>query len=161
MPNLAQNETRGYTPQTRQQPQTTAYYVTGYPRYIEPEVYPNRPYMYETEMEGHYNVNPSYYRHEPHRNYGQDEMDGLTHNLYATLRPSKSRPPSRNENIVKNMQKAEVVEHLRGWYNRQHRQPGYDTYSGPQQNLGYRTMSSSYVRSESTTSYSTGERTVA
>uniref|UniRef100_A0A672QI44 FERM domain containing 4B n=1 Tax=Sinocyclocheilus grahami TaxID=75366 RepID=A0A672QI44_SINGR len=155
MPNLAQNETRGYTPQPHQQPTTTAYYVTGYPRYIEPEVYPNGPYMYETEMEGHYNVNPSYYRHGPHGNYGQDEMDGLAHNLYATLRPSRNRPPSRNENIVKNMQRGEVVEHLRGWYNRQHRQQGYDTYRGPQQNLGYRTMSSSYVRSDSTTSYST------
>uniref|UniRef100_A0A8C1G9W3 FERM domain containing 4B n=1 Tax=Cyprinus carpio TaxID=7962 RepID=A0A8C1G9W3_CYPCA len=155
MPNLAQNETRGYTPQPPQQPTTTAYYVTGYPRYIEPEVYPNGPYMYETEMEGHYNVNPSYYRHDPHGNYGQDEIDGLAHNLYATLRPSRNRPPSRNENIVKNMQRAEVVEHLRGWYNRQHRQQGYDTYRGPQQNLGYRTMSSSYVRSDSTTSYST------
>uniref|UniRef100_A0A8C1Z9Q8 FERM domain containing 4Ba n=1 Tax=Cyprinus carpio TaxID=7962 RepID=A0A8C1Z9Q8_CYPCA len=158
MPNLAQNETRGYTPQPPQQPTTTAYYVTGYPRYIEPEVYPNGPYMYETEMEGHYNVNPSYYRHDPHGNYGQDEIDGLAHNLYATLRPSRNRPPSRNENIVKNMQRAEVVEHLRGWYNRQHRQQGYDTYRGPQQNLGYRTMSSSYVRSDSTTSYSTGEK---
>lgn len=157
MPNLAQNETRGYTPQPRQQPTTTAYYVTGYPRYIEPEVYPNGPYMYETEMEGHYNVNPSYYRRDPHQNYGQDEIDGLAHNIYATLRPSRNRPPSRNENIVKNMQKAEVVEHLRGWYNRQHRQPGYDTYREPQQNLGYRTMSSSYVRRDSTTSYSTGE----
>ncbi|XP_016146486.1 FERM domain-containing protein 4B-like [Sinocyclocheilus grahami] len=155
MPNLAQNDTRGYTPQPRQQPITTAYYVTGYPRYIEPEVYPNEPYMYETEMEGHYNVNPSYYRHDPHGNYGQDEIDGLAHNIYATLRPSRNRPPSRNENSVKNMQRAEVVEHLRGWYNRQHRQQGYDTYRGPQQNLGYRTMSSSYVRSDSTTSYST------
>ncbi|XP_016374473.1 FERM domain-containing protein 4B-like [Sinocyclocheilus rhinocerous] len=153
MPNLAQNETRGYTPQPHQQPTTTAYYVTGYPRYIEPEVYPNGPY--ETEMEGHYNVNPSYYRHGPHGNYGKDEIDGLSHNLYATLRPSRNRPPSRNENIVKNMQRGEVVEHLRGWYNRQHRQQGYDTYRGPQQNLGYRTMSSSYVRSDSTTSYST------
>uniref|UniRef100_A0A671NSR9 FERM domain-containing protein 4B-like n=1 Tax=Sinocyclocheilus anshuiensis TaxID=1608454 RepID=A0A671NSR9_9TELE len=144
MPNLAQNETRGYTPQPHQQPTTTAYYVTGYPRYIEPEVYPNGPYMYETEMEGHYNVNSSYYRHGPHGNYGQDEIDGLAHNLYATLRPSRNRTPSRNENIVKNMQRGEVVEHLRGWYNRQHRQQGYDTYRGPQQNLGYRTMSSSY-----------------
>ncbi|XP_050969029.1 FERM domain-containing protein 4B isoform X3 [Labeo rohita] len=155
MPNLAQNDTRGYTPQPRQQPTTTAYYVTGYPRYIEPEVHPNGPYMYETEMEGHYNVNPSYYRHDPHGNYGQDEIDGLAHNLYATLRPSRTRPPSRNENIVKNMQRAEVVEHLRGWYNRQHRQQGYDTYRAPQQNMGYRTMSSNYVRSDSTTSYST------
>ncbi|XP_051753269.1 FERM domain-containing protein 4B isoform X2 [Ctenopharyngodon idella] len=155
MPNLAQNDTRGYTSQPLQQPTTTAYYVTGYPRYIEPEVYPNGPYMYETEMEGHYNVNPSYPRHDPHGNYGQDEIDGLAHNLYATLRPPRNRPPSRNENFARNMQRAEVVEHLRGWYNRQHKQPGYDTYRGPQQNLGYRTMSSSYVRSDSTASYST------
>lgn len=155
MPNLAQNDTRGYTSQPLQQPTTTAYYVTGYPRYIEPEVYPNGPYVYETEMEGHYNVNPSYPRHDPHGNYGHDEIDGLAHNLYATLRPPRNRPPSRNESFARNMQKAEVVEHLRGWYNRQHKQPGYDTYRGPQQNLGYRTMSSSYVRSDSTASYST------
>ncbi|XP_059415927.1 FERM domain-containing protein 4B-like isoform X2 [Carassius carassius] len=155
MPNLAQNDTQGYTPQPRQQPTTTAYYVTGYPRYIEPEVYPNGPYMYETEMEGHYNVNPSYYRHNPHGNYGQDEIDGLAHNLYATLRPSRNRPPSRIENPVTNNQRAEVVEHLRVWYNRQQRQQGYEAYRGPQQNLGYRTMSSRYVRNDSTTSYST------
>ncbi|XP_026069241.1 FERM domain-containing protein 4B-like isoform X2 [Carassius auratus] len=155
MPNLAQNDTQGYTPQPRQQPTTTAYYVTGYPRYIEPEVYPNGLYMYETEMEGHYNVNPSYYRHNPHGNYGQDEIDGLTHNLYATLRPSGTRRPSRMENPVTNNQRAEVVEHLRVWYNRQQRQQGYEAYRGPQQNLGYRTMSSRYVRNDSTTSYST------
>ncbi|XP_056109688.1 FERM domain-containing protein 4B isoform X3 [Rhinichthys klamathensis goyatoka] len=155
MPNLAQNDTRGYTSQPRQQPTTTAYYVTGYPRYMEPEVYPNGPYMYETEMEGHYNVNPSYPRHDPHGNYGHDEIDGLAHNLYATLRPPRNRPPSRNENFARSMQRAEVVEHLRGWYSRQNKQPGYDTYRGPQQNLGYRTMSSSYVRSDSTASYST------
>ncbi|XP_051562284.1 FERM domain-containing protein 4B-like isoform X2 [Myxocyprinus asiaticus] len=154
MPNLAQNDSRCYTTQPRQQPATTAYYVTGYPRYTEPEMYPNGPYMYETEMEGHYNVNPSYHRHDPYRNYGQDEMDGMSQNLYATLRPSRNRPPSRNENFVKSMQRADVAEHLRGWYNRQHRQQGYDTYRSPQQNLGYRTMSSSYVRSDSTASYS-------
>ncbi|XP_026117246.1 FERM domain-containing protein 4B-like isoform X5 [Carassius auratus] len=152
MPNLTQNETRGYTPQPRQQPTTTAYYVTEYPRYLEPDVYKIGPYMYETEMEGHYPVNPRYYRHDPYGNYGQDEIDGSAHNLYATLRPPRNRPPSSNE---KNMQKAEVVEHLRVWYNRQQRQQGYDPYRGPQQNLGYRTMSSSYVRSDSTTSYST------
>lgn len=158
MPNLAQNDTRGYTSQPRQQPTTTAYYVTGYPRYMEPEVYPNGPYVYETEMEGHYNVNPSYPRHDPHGNYGHDEIDGLAHNLYATLRPPRNRPPSRNENFARHMQRAEVVEHLRGWYSRQNKQQGYDTYRGPQQNLGYRTMSSSYVRSDSTASYSTGEK---
>lgn len=157
MPNLAQNDTRGYISQSQHPQTTTAYYVTGYPRYIEPEVYPNGPYMYESEMEGHYNVNPSYHRHEPHGNYAQDEMDGLSHNLYATLRPPRNRPPSRNENLVKNMQRAEVVEHLRGWYNRQHKPQGYDAYRAPQQSLNYRTMSTSYVRSDSTASYSTGE----
>ncbi|XP_056316345.1 FERM domain-containing protein 4B isoform X2 [Danio aesculapii] len=155
MPNLAQNDTRGYISQPQHPQTTTAYYVTGYPRYIEPEVYPNGPYMYESEMEGHYNVNPSYHRHEPHGNYAPDEMDGLSHNLYATLRPPRNRPPSRNENLVKNMQRAEVVEHLRGWYNRQHKPQGYDAYRVPQQSLNYRTMSTSYVRSDSTASYST------
>ncbi|XP_073671292.1 FERM domain-containing protein 4B isoform X4 [Paramisgurnus dabryanus] len=155
MPNLAQNDSRYYTSQPQQQPTTTAYYVTGYPRYLEPEMYPSAPYVYETEMEGQYNINASYHRHDPYGNYVQDEMDGMPQNLYATLRPSRVRPPSRNENLAKSMQKLEVVEHLRGWYQRQHRQQGYDTYRPPsQQNLGYRTMSPSYVRSDSSASYS-------
>lgn len=127
---------------------------------MEPETYPKEPYMYETEMEGHYNVNASYHRHEPPGVYGQDEMDGMAHNMYATLRPSRNRPPSRNDNVAMSMPKAEVVEHLRGWYNRQHRQQGYDTYRHPQQNLGYRTISPGYVRSDSMASYSTGEKNV-
>ncbi|XP_056606395.1 FERM domain-containing protein 4B isoform X1 [Triplophysa dalaica] len=146
MPNLAQ---------PRHQPSTMAYYITGYPQYMEPETYPKEPYMYETEMEGHYNVNTSYHRHQPPGVYGQDEMDGIAHNMYATLRPSRNRPPSRNDNVAMSMPKAEVVEHLRGWYNRQHRQQGYDTYRHPQQNLGYRTISPGYVRSDSMASYST------
>ncbi|TRY82136.1 hypothetical protein DNTS_009454 [Danionella cerebrum] len=155
MPNLAQNDPHGYIPQPRQHQTTTAYYVTGYPRYIEPETYSNDPYMYETEMEGHYNVNSTYHRNDPHGNYVQDEIDGLAHNLYATLRPQRNRPPSRNESFVKNVQRAEVVEHLRGWYNRQHKPQSYDVYRGPQPNLSYRTMSTSYIRSDSTASYST------
>lgn len=160
MPNLAQNDSMSYTPQPRHQPSTMAYYITGYPQY-EPEMYPRDPYMYETEMEGHYTVNAPYHRHDPHAIYGQDEMDAMAPNVYATLRPTRNRPPSRNESVVgKNMQRSEVVEHLRGWYNRQHRQQGYDTYRHPQQNHGYRTISPGYARTDSMASYSTGEKDV-
>ncbi|KAL2091499.1 hypothetical protein ACEWY4_013762 [Coilia grayii] len=162
MPNLAQQD--AYRPPSR--PTTTAYYVTGYPCQADPEPYSNGAYAYENESEGHYSVNSSssYYYHQqqqhhqgtayhPHEAYrsssGYDELDGLSqHNPYATLRPPRNnRPPSRNENIHKNIQKALVAEHLRGWYNRNtgHKQPAaYDYDRGSQHSLGYQTMSSTY-----------------
>ena len=110
MPNLAQHhaqpEPRVHAYQPRPRPTTTAYYVTGYPSYPEPEPYyhNNGGYAYDSnEMEGHYSVNPSH--HQPHHPaayhaqdaYGRysDEPDaGMSSvsNLYATLRPSRSRP---------------------------------------------------------------------
>uniref|UniRef100_A0A674MK49 FERM domain containing 4B n=1 Tax=Takifugu rubripes TaxID=31033 RepID=A0A674MK49_TAKRU len=153
MPNLAQADARCYAYQPRGHPATTAYYVTGYPGYAEPDPYSNGLYMYENEMEGHYNVNASYnpppaaYRHrDMHTHYGNDEMDSMTHNLYATLRPPRNRPvPRSNEQVSKNIQKAAVAEHLRGWYQRNtaHKQAAYnyEYYDrGPQQCLGYQTM---------------------
>ncbi|KAI4878233.1 hypothetical protein NFI96_016272 [Prochilodus magdalenae] len=163
MPNLAQNDTRCYAYQPRARPTTTAYYVTGYPCYQEPEPYVNGSYVYENEVEGHYNVNPSYPvpaypTHDPYRGYGQDELDGMSQNPYATLRQARTRPPSRNENITKNMQKAMVAEHLRGWYNRNtgHKQAAYDYERGSQHSMAYRAAPGPYGFSDRAPSYSSG-----
>ncbi|XP_037304354.2 FERM domain-containing protein 4B isoform X2 [Pungitius pungitius] len=157
MPNLAQPDTRCHAHQPQARPTTTAYYVTGYPTYTEPEPYSDRVYMYHNDREGHYSVHPSYqhapttYRgHDVHGHYGADELDGMSHNLYATLRPPRSRPPPQaNEQVAKN-QKAAVAEHLRGWYHRNaaHKQPAYtyDYDRGSQQSLGYQTMAAPHSR---------------
>uniref|UniRef100_A0A8B9H2C3 FERM domain containing 4Ba n=1 Tax=Astyanax mexicanus TaxID=7994 RepID=A0A8B9H2C3_ASTMX len=166
MPNLAQNDAHCYGYQPRARPTTTAYYVTGYPCYPEPEPYMNGGgYVYENDMEGQYNVNPSYHTpaypaHDPYgRGYGQDDMDNLSQNPYATLRQARNRPPSRNENSSRHMQKAMVAEHLRGWYNRNmgHKQAAYEYERVPQQSVAYRIAPSGYGFSDRATSYSSGE----
>ncbi|XP_038551403.1 FERM domain-containing protein 4B isoform X4 [Micropterus salmoides] len=165
MPNLAQPDTRCYAYQPRARPTTTAYYVTGYPSYAEPESYSNGLYMYDSEMEGHYNVNPSYHptptayhSHDMHSHYSNDEIDGMSQNLYATLRPSRNRPvPRSNEQVSRNIQKALVSEHLRGWYQRNaaHKQTAYSFDRGSQQSVGYQTMPAPYSHNNRNTSYST------
>lgn len=163
MPNLAQPDARYYAPQPRARPTTTAYYVTGYPAYAEPEPYSNGVYVYDNETEGHYSVNPSPYHPAPayHAHYGADEMDGMSHsNPYATLRPPRNRqaaPPPQH--VSKNVQKALVAEHLRGWYQRNaaHKQAPYNSYDydrGSQQSLGYQTLPGPYGHSSRSTSYS-------
>ncbi|XP_068170983.1 FERM domain-containing protein 4B isoform X1 [Antennarius striatus] len=166
MPNLAQADPRSHAYQPRTRPTTTAYYVTGYPPYAAPEPYSNGVYMYDNEMEGHYNVNPHYQQtlapyhgHNMHGHYGNDEVDGMSQHPYATLRPPRSRPPPQsNEQVSKNIQKALVAEHLRGWYHRNaaHKQApyGYDYDRGSQQNLGYQTMPGPYGYNNRNTSYS-------
>ncbi|KAM3877978.1 FERM domain-containing protein 4B [Diretmus argenteus] len=166
MPNLAQPDTRCYAYQPRARPTTTAYYVTGYPTYTEPEPYSNGVYMYDNEMEGHYNVNPSYhptptaYRSQDmYGRYSNDEMDSMSQNPYATLRPPRNRPlPRSDEQVTKNIQKALVAEHLRGWYHRNTGQKqtayDYDYDRGSQQSLGYQTMPSPYNRTVSYSSVS-------
>ncbi|XP_075997044.1 FERM domain-containing protein 4B isoform X2 [Genypterus blacodes] len=166
MPNLAQADTRCYAFRPQARPTTTAYYVTGYPTYAEPEPYCNGMYMYDNETEGHYNVNPSYHpapapyhSHDMYSHYGHDEMDGRSQNPYATMRPPRSRPaPRPTEQVTKNLKKAVVAEHLRGWYQRNtgYKQPGYD-YDfdrGSQQSLGYQTMPTPYMHNSRNT-YST------
>lgn len=166
MPNLAQPDARCYAPQPRARPTTTAYYVTGYPTYAEPEPYPNGLYMYDNETEGHYSVNPSPYHAAPayHSHYSADEMDGMSHsNPYATLRPPRNRAaatPQPLQHVSKNVQKALVAEHLRGWYQRNaaHKQAAYNNYDydrGSQQSLGYQTLP--YGHSSRSTSYSSGQ----
>ncbi|CAJ1051279.1 LOW QUALITY PROTEIN: FERM domain-containing protein 4B [Xyrichtys novacula] len=166
MPNLAQTDNPCHAYQPRARPTTTAYYVTGYPSYTEPDPYSNGAYMYENEMEGHYNVNPSYHTtstayhsYGMHSSYGNDETDGLSENLYATLRPPRNRPvPRSNEQVSKNIQKALVAEHLRGWYHRNaaHKQAAFsfDYDRGSQQSLGYQTLPAPYSHN-SNIAYST------
>nr|XP_015202753.1 PREDICTED: FERM domain-containing protein 4B isoform X2 [Lepisosteus oculatus] len=167
MPNLAQNDSRYCGYPARPHPTSTAYYVTGYPAYTDPDPYSNGPYMYENESEGHYNVNPSYRMsnycgHERQCRYFEDETDSLSQNPYATFRPPRSRPGAKNEQITKNIQKALVAEHLRGWYHRNtgHRDQGrsllagYDYDRGSQQSLGYPTMHVPFCHTSRAPSYS-------
>ncbi|XP_046708827.1 FERM domain-containing protein 4B isoform X1 [Silurus meridionalis] len=158
MPNLAQNDSRCYTPKAPTRPTTTAYYVTGYPCYADP--YTNGSYAYEEETAGHYSVNPSYqtmsyHGQQPYSNYSHSEMESMNQNPYATLRQARSRPPSRTENVARNMQKAIVAEHLRGWYNRNsaHRQVSYEYERETQQNMGYRMAPYAYSSNDRCTSY--------
>ncbi|XP_018589653.1 FERM domain-containing protein 4B isoform X4 [Scleropages formosus] len=158
MPNLAQSESRHYSCQASALHTHTAYYVTGYtayPCYADPEPYSNGPYVYESELEGHYNLNPSYQvptLHGPDRygRYGDDETDGLPQNLYATMRPPRSRP------VAKHLQRALVEEHLRGWYNRNagNKQAASSYDRGSQQSLGYQTMPAPFGHSSRAMSYS-------
>ncbi|KAJ8409254.1 hypothetical protein AAFF_G00234520 [Aldrovandia affinis] len=160
MPNLAQNEAHyAYQPPLRQT--STAYYVTGYPCHPDPEPYSNGAYVYESELEGHYNVNPSYHApayhgHDRYSRYGDDEVDGMAQNPYATLRLPRNRQGPRTEHLAKNYHKALVAEHLRGWYNRNtgHRHVSYDYDRGSQQSLGYQTMPAPFGHSSRATSYS-------
>ncbi|XP_028854016.1 FERM domain-containing protein 4B isoform X3 [Denticeps clupeoides] len=161
MPNLAQHDecySQAYLNQAR--PSTTAYYVTGYPHYPEPEPYSNGAYVYENDMEGHYNVNPTAYHqtshtHSPSEAYQDtysDEVDSVSqYSHYATFRPSRNRQPSHQESMTKNFHKAMVAEHLRGWYNRNtmHKQASYDYHS-----MAYQTMGAPYGSSQRLASYS-------
>ncbi|KAG7269962.1 hypothetical protein CRUP_026532, partial [Coryphaenoides rupestris] len=195
MPNLAQPtppqpEPRCHAFQPRARPTTTAYYVTGYPSY-EPEPYYTSGsngggYAYDgNEMEGHYSVNPSSYH--PHHQYHQyqhphaayhhlhqdpyaryaDEVDSMSSvsNCYATLRPPSSSRQQQAPVPHRNVQKAQVAEHLRGWYQRNMgaKQPAYDyeyereyERGGSQQSLGYQTMPApSYSQNGRSMAYST------
>ncbi|XP_048878161.1 FERM domain-containing protein 4B isoform X2 [Brienomyrus brachyistius] len=166
MPNLAQSDSRcyGYMPQACHTP--TAFYVTGFPRYVEPEPYANGGYVYEAETEGHYNVNPSYpaaiyHGHDRYGRYGDDEADGPPQNLYATLRPPRSRPTApppalRPELMARNIQRALVEEHLRGWYNRSlgSKQAAHAYERGSQQSLSPQAAPPPFGHASRTVSYS-------
>ncbi|XP_072553260.1 FERM domain-containing protein 4B isoform X2 [Salminus brasiliensis] len=175
MPNLVPNSYSGaysYHPHAHYGP--TAYYVAGYPA-PDYEPYANGAYVYESELEGHYNVNPSYNGHSYHGNsrnghYGIEGMDGLSQNPYATVRPPRSRQGPRNELLAKSMQKALVVEHLRGWYNRSagNREHGgrsllasYDYDRGSQHSLGYQTLPAPFSRASRADSFSSVSSTAS
>lgn len=167
MPNLVQHHSGCSYPCEPYAP--SAYFVSGYPC-PDMEPYANGAYMYENEVEGHYNINPSYqmngyHGHDRFMHYGGDRADSLSQNPYATMRPPRSREGPRNELLAKNMQKALVAEHLKGWYHRSkgHREGGramlggYDFDSGSQLSLGYQTMPAAISHSSRTTSFSSGE----
>jgi len=141
-----------------------------YPGGPDAEPYANGgAYVFESEVEGHYNVNPSYqavngyhghgYHGETYRRYGE-RSDGLSQNPYATMRPPRSRQGPRHELLAKSMQKALVEEHLRGWFHRSGAQkepgrgPDYD--SGSQLSLGYQTLPAPSSLSSRANSYSSG-----
>ncbi|KAG8002512.1 FERM domain-containing protein 4B, partial [Nibea albiflora] len=167
MPNLVQHHSGcSYSCETSAHYAPSAYYVSGYPC-PDMEPYANGAYVYENEVEGHYNVNPSYqingyHGHDRFRHYSSDRADSLSQNPYATVRPPRNREGPRNELLAKNMQKALVAEHLKGWYHRSrgHRDggrgmlAGYDFDSGSQLSLGYQTMPAAFSHSSRTTSFS-------
>lgn len=172
MPNLVQHHSGcAYPCETPAHYPPGGYYVGGYPC-PDMEAYNNGAYVYESDVEGHYNVNPSYqmngyHGHDRFRQYGGDRADGLSQNPYATMRPPRSREAPRNELLAKNMHKALVAEHLKGWYHRSkgHRDggrgmtSGYDYDSSSQVSLGYLTMPAPFSHSSRTTSFSSGELT--
>uniref|UniRef100_A0A8C5CA15 FERM domain containing 4B n=1 Tax=Gadus morhua TaxID=8049 RepID=A0A8C5CA15_GADMO len=139
-----------------------AFYGAGYPG-ADAEPYSNGAYVYESDVEGHYNVNPSYqvngyHGHERYRHYS-DRSDNLSQNPYATMRPPRSRTGPRNELLAKSMQKALVAEHLRGWFHRSgaQKEPGrgpFDYDTGSQLSLGYQTLPAPFSHSSRTNSYS-------
>uniref|UniRef100_A0A4W6DF57 FERM domain containing 4B n=1 Tax=Lates calcarifer TaxID=8187 RepID=A0A4W6DF57_LATCA len=167
MPNLVQHHSGcSYSCETSAHYAPSAYYVADYPC-SDMEPYANGAYVFENEVEGHYNVNPSYqmngyHGHDRFRHYSTDRADGLSQNPYATVRPPRNREGPRNELLAKNMQKALVAEHLRGWYHRSrgHREggrgmlAGFDFDSGSQLSLGYQTMPAAFSHSSRTTSFS-------
>uniref|UniRef100_A0A3P9L079 FERM domain containing 4Bb n=1 Tax=Oryzias latipes TaxID=8090 RepID=A0A3P9L079_ORYLA len=165
MPNLVQHHPGyNYSSDTSTNYAPSAYYVTGYPC-PDMDPYTNGSCVYESDVEGRYNVNPNYQMNGCHgynrfRHYNSDGADSLSQNPYATVRPPRSREGPRNDLLAKNMQKALVAEHLRGWYHRHrgHREDGkgpmvgYDFDNSTQ--LGYQTMPAGFSHSSRTTSYS-------
>uniref|UniRef100_A0A8C6NXF0 FERM domain containing 4B n=1 Tax=Nothobranchius furzeri TaxID=105023 RepID=A0A8C6NXF0_NOTFU len=167
MPNLVQHHSgSNYSCETSSHYAPSAYYVTGYPC-PDMEPYANGAYVYENDVEGHYNVNPTYqmngyHEHDRFRHYSSDGADSFSQNPYATVRPPRTREGPRNKLLAKNMQKAMVAEHLRGWYHRNKGQreggrglmAGYDFDSGSQLSLGYQTMPAAFSHSSRTASFS-------
>lgn len=169
MPNLVPQNSSCYGHQQNHY-NPTAYYVTGYPGF-EYEPCSNGAYVYESELEGHYNINPTYPAHgyqsrSRNRHYGIEGSDNLSQNPYATVRPPRGRQGPLNEVLTKNMYKALVAEHLKGWYNRSagHRDPGtyqlvytYKYDRGSQHSLGYQTLPAPFSHSSRTNSFSSGK----
>ncbi|XP_072731934.1 FERM domain-containing protein 4B isoform X2 [Ciconia boyciana] len=152
MPNLAQKDVRnGVYHKSQEQPSST-YYISGYSPYTESDVYYNGGYVYESDTEGQYSVNPSYRssahygydRYREFRSYHEDEVDRVPHNPYATLRLPRKQV-AKTEHITKNIHKALVAEHLRGWYQRASSQKeqghslqaGFESDRGSQRSLGF------------------------
>uniref|UniRef100_A0A9J7Z531 FERM domain containing 4Bb n=1 Tax=Cyprinus carpio carpio TaxID=630221 RepID=A0A9J7Z531_CYPCA len=173
MPNLVPQSSSSYGYQQNHYG-PTAYCVTGYPGF-EYEPCSNGAYVYESELEGHYNINPTYPAHgyqsrSRNRHYGIEGSDNLSQNPYATVRPPRGRQGPLNEVLTKNMYKALVAEHLKGWYNRSagHRDPGtyqlvytYKYDRGSQHSLGYQTLPAPFSHSSRTNSFSSVSSTAS
>ncbi|KAM7096032.1 FERM domain-containing protein 4B isoform 1-T1 [Ciconia maguari] len=152
MPNLAQKDVRNGVYHKSQEQPSSAYYISGYSPYTESDVYYNGGYVYESDTEGQYSVNPSYRssahygydRYREFRSYHEDEVDRVPHNPYATLRLPRKQV-AKTEHITKNIHKALVAEHLRGWYQRASSQKeqghslqaGFESDRGSQRSLGF------------------------
>lgn len=177
MPNLAQKDSlRNGVYSKSQEPPSSSYYIAGYTPYAECDFYYSGSYVYENDTEGQYSVNPSYrssahYGYERQRDYSrsfhEDEVDRVPHNPYATLRlPRKAA--AKSEHITKNIHKALVAEHLRGWYQRatgqkdqgHSLQTSFDSDRGSQRCLGFAGLQVPCSPSSRASSYSSGENTV-
>ncbi|KAM4650632.1 FERM domain-containing protein 4B isoform 2-T2 [Discoglossus pictus] len=155
MPNLAHKDARNSVYQITQNQPSSSYYIMGYSAYPEGDPYYNGAYIYENDTEGQYSVNPSYrssahYGYDQYRDvrYGGDQFGDqfIPHNPYATLRLPRKKPVKTTEQITKNIHKAIVAEHLRGWYQRTacQKEPSHagmvETDRGSQRSLCYASM---------------------
>ncbi|MEE6502516.1 hypothetical protein FKM82_004541 [Ascaphus truei] len=137
MPNLAHKDARNSVYHISQNQPSSSYYITGYSAYPEGDPCFNGAYIYENDTEGQYSVNPLY-RSSAHYGYDQNRRvryDGdqfVQHNPYATLRLPRKKPAKTTEQITKNIHKAIVAEHLRGWYQRTagQKEPGHGLPGG-------------------------------
>nr|XP_031541980.1 FERM domain-containing protein 4B [Vicugna pacos] len=178
MPNLAQKESlRNGVHARSQEPPASSCYIAGYAAYAEAELYYGGGYVYESDTEGQYSVNPPY-RSAAHygydrprdhsRSFHEDEVDRVPHNPYATLRlPRKAA--AKSEHITKNIHKALVAEHLRGWYQRasgqkeqgHSAQTSFDADRGSQRSLGFAGLQVPCSPSSRASSYSSVSSTNA
>ncbi|XP_042535915.1 FERM domain-containing protein 4B isoform X1 [Dipodomys spectabilis] len=178
MPNLAPKDSmRNGVYSKSQEPPSSSYYISGYAPYAECDLYYSGGYVYENDTEGQYTVNPSYrsvahYGYDRQRDYSrsfhEDEVDHVPHNPYATLRlPRKTAVKS--EHITKNIHKALVAEHLRGWYQRasgqkdqgHSPQTSFDSDRGSQRCLGFAGLQVPCSPSSRASSYSSVSSTNA
>ncbi|XP_011356810.1 FERM domain-containing protein 4B [Pteropus vampyrus] len=178
MPNLAQKDSLRNGVSTKSQEQhSSSYYIAGYTPYAECDLYYSGGYVYENDTEGQYSVNPSFrssahYGYDRQRDYSrsfhEDEVDRAPHNPYATLRlPRKAA--AKSEHITKNIHKALVAEHLRGWYQRasgqkeqgHSPQTSFDSDRGSQRCLGFAGLQVPCSPSSRASSYSSVSSTNA
>lgn len=175
MPNLAQRDSlrNGVYAKSHEQP-SSSYYIAGYTPYTECDLYYSGGYVYENDTEGQYSVNPSYrssahYGYDCQRDYSrpfrEDAVDRVPHNPYATLR--LPRKAAASERITKNIHKALVAEHLRGWYQRasgqkeqgHSPQTSFDSDRGSQRCLGFAGLQVPCSPGSRASSYSSGKNT--
>ncbi|XP_041281933.1 FERM domain-containing protein 4B isoform X2 [Onychostruthus taczanowskii] len=174
MPNLAHKDVRSGVFHKNQEQPSSSYYISGYSPYTEPDVYYNGGYVYESDTEGQYSVNPSYRssahygyeRYREFRSYHEDEVDRVPHNPYATLRLPRKQV-AKTEHITKNIHKALVAEHLRGWYQRASGQKeqghglqaGFESDRGSQRSLGFAGLQTPCSPSSRVSSFSSASST--